>query len=620
MAGFVQTKGGHPAFGQRPGQHQPMHHQPMHPMQAPAPPREALPLELRVNRPLVDISDIRQDFLTDAEMRARCIEYCPYRFEKALDSGRYDDDDGEDERVPSSWERAIRTRVQGMSKKDIVKEIRRLDSTTHDVVQKKSTLSPALLRQLDIAMDQLSKSEHDPANFVWTLAQIDHQLKEVDTGTAMQRNRIPLGQKVPRPKTHRSSSKRRSSSSLPAGSKKKFWERLSLTAYFKRSPRPHVNIALMYQWNRRAQLMTQPGGPSNAAGMQPGPGGPQAGPPGGGPQAGPPGGGPQRGGPPQMNGGGRGGGGGGGGGGPGPHQAGRGSGPPPPPIRAVPLKAKPPKVLRSDGSDTVLGPVTVQPQPLLVHHIRTNEDVIVQEVGVVVVVAVAVARESLVGLTESNPPVLPGDLKRISDNAFDAGRAAGRNERRPSPPSPAAIIATSGSDIDRIREDAYRTGVHDARRREERFAEEFEVERPRPRRVARVIQHRPNIVRCVSRERVRDLRRIDHLDDSSASFDRLSLDNHDWEYHDRRPRRFDTRYEPEYDFESQFDSFEDDDDFVRPVEVRERPHLESRRRTEYVRQREVPYTMSSDYNASTNPFHPQPRFSMRRRSFERRHL
>lgn len=582
-------------------------------------------------------------------MRAKCTEYLPIRFEKVVDQDRFDDD-GE-ERNQSSWEKAVRTQVQGMSRRDIVNEIRRLEDTTQDVTQKKGTLTPALLRQLDITIDQLSRCDHDTANFVWTLTQIDHQLKQIDPRTAMQRDRIPLGHKISRTRAHASSSRRRSSSSLPGAPKKKYWERVSLTAYFKRSPRPHVNIPFLYQMKRRALAMTQGGMPSNGMNMgpqgtQPGHNGPNGGPQGG-VVRGPP--------PPPPNG-------------------GRAGGPPPPPppvrnpngnappviLKNVPRKKK---AYNEDYSDSDSGSsfcsddtsssggthttfTTDTPSSssksyekrgrhrdrsrrrghsrnrhressrafgIDPKHHKRHETHYMQDTG---------SRFPPAPPPPIIQPAYTETLEKIKDDAYHAGRADERYNRR-SPPLP-PIVTTSASDIDRIKEDAYRAGAQDARLREDRFVEEYDVG-TRPRRVAMVIQPPRHSVRTVNprlpREPLREAPRAGYTDDGLAYIERLSIDDRDRGYHERRPRRYAAYPLREYDYDSHFDSVEDED-FGLPAEAREiqeRPYPGPRRRTtdDFLLRRDMPRTMEFDYNSGSHPFTPRVPLA-RGPSYERR--
>ncbi|KAK7963724.1 hypothetical protein PG988_010698 [Apiospora saccharicola] len=163
----------------------PAHHQ-FHP-----PPPEVLPLELRFNRPPVEVMDVSEHVMSRAEMAAKCTDIVVFRFEKCRDNNRQPLDRDEEDAAKSSWEQAIRTRVTSQSQRELFKEVRRLDSETTDVLKKKNDLSPALQRQLDRAHHDLANSEHDSATYQWTLAQIDQQLRPVEPARTMFRTLHP---------------------------------------------------------------------------------------------------------------------------------------------------------------------------------------------------------------------------------------------------------------------------------------------------------------------------------------------------------------------------------------------------------------------------------------------
>ncbi|KAI0123896.1 hypothetical protein BJ170DRAFT_101327 [Xylariales sp. AK1849] len=652
-AAFVQLRGNGPPpppappGGQRQQAGQPMQQFP--PPHPPPPPRDSLPVELRLNRPLIDISDISQDFLSEADMRAKCTEFLPIRFEKVLDQRPHDDDD--DERMRSNWERAIRTQVQGLSRRDIEREIRRLDATTHGVMQKKATLGPALLRQLDKTMSELSHGDHDPANFQWTLAQADHQLKQVDRLTAMQRDRIPLGKKMS------NSHKKRSSSS--ATSKKKYWERVSLTAYFKRSPRPHVNIPFLYSARKKSLAMTQGGMPMGPPGdprhaMQGGQGGPVRMPQGGParmPHGGPPPVGRGPGGPP-----------------PPPFRQGTGPGRPPVGVTAIPNGKKKPKVYHeaqsvsgseSSGSSDDESFFSEPTHTTATSESRSSRSSKYEKRGRHRSRSrhQSRSRGRNNGRSRENsrhygidsprrhtrheqhyildsglrlPPVpapspilqtaSSSDIERIKEGAYFAGRA---DEKFKKPSPPPLIQTTSASDIERIKEDAYLAGRTDERADYRFAADEFALEaRPRFAPPPRVIQQPRHLVRTIDprdlpRETAHDIRRPSYTDEDLAPFERLSIDSRDWEY-ERDLRRFDAApRRREFEYNGRFDLVDDEDNFVRVVkETREAPYLGARRRTsEYMRRPEVPYAPDLERDSAANPFAPRFR---RESSYERR--
>ncbi|KAI5860520.1 hypothetical protein GGS23DRAFT_580453 [Durotheca rogersii] len=157
-----------------------------------------LPLDL-IGGPTVEISDVSHDLLTLDDMREELTEYAVFRFDKMPGQGGHDD---EGKSQPATWERAIRTRVRGMSPGEIARQILRLNQYSATLGDKLKSLNPILQRQVDRAQEHLAPHNPDPMSYHWVLAQ----------------------------------------------------ERISLTAYFKRVPRANVDILSLYQANRRGAL------------------------------------------------------------------------------------------------------------------------------------------------------------------------------------------------------------------------------------------------------------------------------------------------------------------------------------------------------------------------------
>ncbi|KAI1869635.1 uncharacterized protein JN550_005616 [Neoarthrinium moseri] len=519
----------------------------------------------------MDVSDISHRFASKADMRADCTEYYPMRFEKIFDHQQYHDDN--DDRNKTSWERAIRTTIQGMSKKDIEHEIHRLDQTTLDVSSKKKTLGAALLYQLDKTMIELGHNDGDP-NYLWTLVQFDHQLRPVDFCTAMKRDRVPLGQIKPKPKAHKSGGKRSSSTSA---AKKKYWERVSLTAYFKRAPRPNVDVGILWDNKRRGAMAIAQGGglPKNTAGGHPGD--KQPGPPPKGDLAN----------------------------GPGPGAVGRpGPGGPPkvgPSSGVKVVNGKNSKPYREDrhfgGSETSM---SSDDESFFSGPSTTSAAVLAA--GVVVGVVLAELGDIMVS---SRQGVTTQDMKATTSSVLVLICRMFLLLRRRhllSKPTPPLLLQTaSASDVERITDAAYRAGVIDERVAVHQLADDLAVE-ARPRTVPRIVQQPRHTVRTVDaipvrRHAIRDRR----YDDELTYFDELSMDDPESDL-EWRGRRYEVPRRREY-------TFEDEDHLGRPLGPR-------RRVTEVVHGREeVPYMMEFEHEATANPFAPR---LGRRRSYERR--
>lgn len=632
----------------------------------PPPPRDAIPADLLNNRPVFEVADIRDHLVTESDMRRRLTQYKAVRFEKLTGQDPYDDDDGE--RAQSGWERAIKTQVQGMSKKDMLELISRLDLTTQDVIQKRAALSPTLQNQLDLELAKLSRDEYDPQNYVWTLTQIDQQLQEVPYFAPQHDVYIHRERKAHRTSKHHSKHKNKKKYSIPPAPRmepKRYWERVSLTAYFKRSPRTQVNIVHLYDTFKRHQATMQYGAHQqqmmmNNQGFRGGP--QQQNPQGPRPMQGPPPNGPVpiRGQPNQFQNGG---------------QGGRQQQQPPPPphpglrpggpgqgkggkgVKVVKAKGNSDSdsdsSSNSDDSSSDSGQSrstrTTDPpsSPFLVnkgprrgpqgpHRSGSRPRNASRHVG-------ARSRErsrKRPGKTyivephnRRTPPIhrppppphatfIPhqreqDDRERIQE-AYHAGRADERFRRQS--PIGAPIVTTYASDIDRIRDNAYQAGVDDTKR-EDRFAEEVVEIGPRLGRGTRIYQGpRPSVrtvdPRVLAREGLREQRPAAVFrDESLPRMDRLSMNDRVWEYHDRPPRRPEaTRLGRSYGNEAFYESDIDDDFGSRPrggVEIHVHPERPAPRTT----YRTADHFGSLDSGA--NPF--LPTLSPERgRSYERR--
>lgn len=185
------------------------------PPQPPHPPRHVIPSHFQ--RPVV-VSDIRAEGVTEDDIREDLSDYVILRFEKIEP---YDEYDSEGEEVKASWDNCIRRRIAGVDKVDARKEVRRLNKEDgkkgRTLLEKQNGLGPKQQDQLAKAQRELSFEEHDP-RFHTVLAQIDYTLK-------------PVVQKREKVYTRRANTKRKIH-------QKRRYERTSITAYFKRCPKP----------------------------------------------------------------------------------------------------------------------------------------------------------------------------------------------------------------------------------------------------------------------------------------------------------------------------------------------------------------------------------------------
>ncbi|KAI8628625.1 hypothetical protein F5Y19DRAFT_107721 [Xylariaceae sp. FL1651] len=268
----------------RPAGPPPQEHQfPQHP---PAPPRNMIPVDLR-GGPAIQITDVSRDLFSESDMRDELTDYTVFRFDKLADRDQLDDFGRP--KWPS-WEKALRTEDRSLSKQVAAEKVRHLNRSSKPVIDKKNSLTAPLRRQIDSTLEELMSREPDPANFQWVLAQIDHQLKSIDPcfSNSLNQHNHTRGH---RNSTSRCLARRTSHSGGSRYPKKKIYERLSLTAYFKRVPRQGVDILRLWSDKRRGmERMYHPnlGGMNVFPPMQPHPNQVQNAPPQGGRGAGPP--------------------------------------------------------------------------------------------------------------------------------------------------------------------------------------------------------------------------------------------------------------------------------------------------------------------------------------------
>ncbi|KAL1875183.1 hypothetical protein Daus18300_003251 [Diaporthe australafricana] len=192
---------------------------PAHP---PHPPRHVIPSHFQ--RPVV-VSDIRDEGVTEDDIREDLSDYIILRFEKIEPNDEYDSDG---EKVRASWDNCVRRRIAGVDKADARKEIRRLSKEDakrgKTLLEKQNALGPKQQDQLERAQRDLSLDEHD-GRFHTVLAQIDHTLKPfVDRHEKVYVRRPNTKKKI---------------------RQKKRYERTSITAYFRRCPKPDQSPSVL---------------------------------------------------------------------------------------------------------------------------------------------------------------------------------------------------------------------------------------------------------------------------------------------------------------------------------------------------------------------------------------
>jgi len=253
-----------------PNQGQPM----MNPQVVPVPPRNQIPPRYQQRLP-VEISDIRRERMSESDIRDALSDFTVIRFEKVVDNNnddryyRHDHHDRHDRHKPKGdWKTVSRTVVPG-SKEDHLRQIRRLDHSKRakTALDKKKALNLDQQRQIEKAQEELAASEPDP-RYHTVLAQIDQTLKPVDRSYYHDHRHYARRSSHHHHHHHhrmsgshlhlRSKSRDREERgrSRDRKDRKRLMQRVSVTAYYKRCPRPEQNLRLLFR--EREQMMNTP--------------------------------------------------------------------------------------------------------------------------------------------------------------------------------------------------------------------------------------------------------------------------------------------------------------------------------------------------------------------------
>lgn len=210
-------------------------------VQAPHPPANIVPHQL--NR-VAEQSDLRGENLTEEDYRRFLTEYIFYRFEKVEPHG-LTSSSGDQSR--GSWANCTRTRLPTVDRQEARKEIDSLNNKDkkkgRSLLEKQRSLAPEQQGQLAKLERDLSNDVHLDGRFQIVLAQVHYTLK-------------PIVEK------HESISRRHNNKKRKVREKKKRYEPISITAYFKRCPRPEQVPSLLYRQleiekHQRQQLQEQ---------------------------------------------------------------------------------------------------------------------------------------------------------------------------------------------------------------------------------------------------------------------------------------------------------------------------------------------------------------------------
>lgn len=185
----------------------------------------------------IKISDISNERMTERDAKEQLSSYVGIRLEK-IDNLNDVDEFGHPRR--SAWEKVRQIIETGSTKQEAARHIHFLERTTKSVREKKAGLSPVIQRQLERAREMLQENEPDQ-RYHYILVQFESHLKE------MKPNQVIYMTKEERERKQSKSSKKEKS--------KPQYDRVSITAYFKRVPKPNQNAKRMLEEkDRRPQI------------------------------------------------------------------------------------------------------------------------------------------------------------------------------------------------------------------------------------------------------------------------------------------------------------------------------------------------------------------------------
>ncbi|KAL6414740.1 hypothetical protein AUP68_01272 [Ilyonectria robusta] len=229
-------------------QNQPM----MHigpPPSFPPPPQHAVPHDLRP-RNTVEISDIRSERFTEADARERLSSYVVIRLEKT--DNAYDVDE-EGFPLTPTWEKVRQITQTDLSQQEIKRQVRVLERETKPLTEKKAACSLAIQRQLELTQEKLSQTDPDK-RFCYKLVQFESKLRKLEERELQYIEKYNKGSKK-----EKKSSKKYVSTHLKKGKSKPKYERVSITAYFKRTPTPEQSgLRLLEEREQRMRMPPPP--------------------------------------------------------------------------------------------------------------------------------------------------------------------------------------------------------------------------------------------------------------------------------------------------------------------------------------------------------------------------
>ena len=203
--------------------------------------------------------DLRDEMpVTKERAREELSSYVMFRFEKADEESDEHSRYGSDSHQSRSWLRVTRSLVLGLQKEDIAREIRNLNRDTRPVAEKKATLNSAQQRHIEATLEEQRLRDSDL--FETNLVQLDYYIRGKKKDRDSRHGHHDSHRRASKPtrvgviellllsdKGHKKAKHgRHGTSSHKISRSEKVQERTSITAYFKTSPRPEVDVLQLY--------------------------------------------------------------------------------------------------------------------------------------------------------------------------------------------------------------------------------------------------------------------------------------------------------------------------------------------------------------------------------------
>ncbi|KOS19120.1 hypothetical protein ESCO_001325 [Escovopsis weberi] len=202
----------------------------------------------RAVQPHVEISDVRDECLTESDARKKLSRYIIVRMEKSSDQSAHANGTEQD-----SWGRAVWFIYTSANQQETRHRVRQLNkASSKTVADKKSELKTVLRCQLDKVRDFLQQGDKD-CRYEHTLAQLEFEFKGGGGGGGANASGggSPERSARSRSRSRRSSSARSKSAGRTAGCS-------SILAYFKRAPKADENCLSIWGEQKHASLNVFP--------------------------------------------------------------------------------------------------------------------------------------------------------------------------------------------------------------------------------------------------------------------------------------------------------------------------------------------------------------------------